>query len=540
MIKIRLNLIAVIMISFFCHSMAIPSNIGEIVANEQKIQLNTETRYSVNADLNVKETSLYRIYIWMFGVGKSDNSFFDYEVLADGLKIGKITPCKGNWQLIGLDEDKPIALKNGTHNIEIRSNDKLTPQVEAIYLTQEKIESGKLSANYDNYLGKAKQIASKHAKTTFEYPKARNSKRNTIKAGIIQNVELPLRYSFYTFRSFDKGNYITLTSTSATPHTIDVEIFGNPPKSIITKEIDESTVDFHNSQNLQTLPPAIIIDPVLSNKPSFNCSSINDQERQGLGWYIPAERPKNSKYYTASGKIRIMQDGLYLIRLRSFDSEDVSTADLNINNTYFYNDVPIAYSEYYFNLPANKKSYTVTASSNNSNVDPMLFVCGADADRLVGYNDDCTKSDKVNFGLLDNSACLTQKYLVETSSIDVSNYSSQNPELTCTLRIAETETMRNSMLKSKQSGISSVSETEIFDYTYTPQILISGNELVIISDKIIKQTTITTVEGYGIMQTVSNDYEVKLHTDELSKGRVYFLYMNAEDGSRHCCKFYLR
>lgn len=507
--EIMISIATAIAIVFATHAVAQNANVGKIGIGTNKILLSGMTDYSVRAEISVDEPDDYLLYAWIFGIRKSDGSYFDYEVVVDGHLVGTISPQRGNWQMIGLDEEKTIELKSGCHIIEISSKEHVTPLVEAIKLTAEAIDIAEFSADYDSYLDKALKRSAEFAEKEIECSikqdsKLRSKTKNTIKAGVIHTAELPLKYSFFTIKSLKKGDDVTITSSSTIPHTIDVEIYGNPPTGIIMKSPDALKGEEDNVKKSIGVNPPITIDPIYTAKVHILCSATTPEEGQGLGWYFPAEKfSRNS--YKALGKIKITQDGFYLIRLRATEEIYEATADISIGAEEFYDDVPVSVSEHYYNMLPDGKSYTVTASSNYYYGDAMLFVRGADADRLVGYNDDTSESDKKQFGLGPLDACLSQKYLIETTSIDITNYSSIDPDKTCTLRVGETESMKKQISKAPPKGHSSLAEIEP-NNPYQPEIFNSEDIIKINSNKIMKMVSVTSVDGVEILHLAPNDY----------------------------------
>lgn len=110
-----------IAIALASHAAAQTAYADKIGIDAGKIQLSGITDNSVQGVISVDEAGDYLLYAWMFGIRKSDGSYFDYEVAVDGKRVGTITPRRGNWQMIGLDEDESVELKPGCHIIEISS-----------------------------------------------------------------------------------------------------------------------------------------------------------------------------------------------------------------------------------------------------------------------------------------------------------------------------------------------------------------------------------------------------------------------------------
>lgn len=98
-------------------------------------------------------------------------------------------------------------------------------------------------------------------------------------------------------------------------------------------------------------------------------------------------------------------------------------------------------------IPADTNEYTVVATASTYDCDPVLFIHGADAERLVGFNDDCFQKDKQNWRLSPLDACITQAYEVVATKVSVCNYRSITPSSTCKVEIFSGKRPRSPMLR---------------------------------------------------------------------------------------------
>ena len=73
----------------------------------------------------------------------------------------------------------------------------------------------------------------------------------------------------------------------------------------------------------------------------------------------------------------------------------------------------------------------MTCCNNFGTDDPYLFIHGGGRDKIVGFNDDgyTKKIRQYNLSSLDSYIC--QRYLMKTSGISVSNFSSSKPKSSC-------------------------------------------------------------------------------------------------------------
>ncbi|MDE5829708.1 MAG: T9SS type A sorting domain-containing protein [Duncaniella sp.] len=220
-----------------------------------------------------------------------------------------------------------------------------------------------------------------------------------------------------------------------------------------------------------------------------------EAETQGLNWKFVSQSAINSSIQVISRVIKIPQTGYYLIRLRTNENLRASVADFNMNGTLYYSDIPI--NSYCIDhiIPADSMVYSVMTLSQKSGIDdPMIFVHGGAADRVVGYNDDAKSAYRTKYGLTIWDSCISQKYFIKTNAISVNSYSSSTPVSSCTVIVnKESDNYQSApSIYNKQvsTGIQS----------YTPAINISGNYCVdgfIIIDALdeIKQISTFDING---------------------------------------------
>ena len=153
---------------------------------------------------------------------------------------------------------------------------------------------------------------------------------------------------------------------------------------------------------------------------------------QGLGFVYPSQKAENSSMQVASAIMTIPKTGKYLVRVRHLENGGTGVADVNVNGEYFYENVPITLSYRDCVIPADGSTYAVyTLSDNFSTDDPYLFIHGGRCDKIVGYNDDTPKAMRDRLCISTYDSYISQRYLMKTSGISVSNYSSYEPESSC-------------------------------------------------------------------------------------------------------------
>ena len=245
----------------------------------------------------------------------------------------------------------------------------------------------------------------------------------------------------------------------------------------------------------------------------------DSEERQGLNWKGVSEQALNGNKQIGSTRFTAEKAGKYLIRVRTRDNFQLGTADVVINGAYYYEDVPITSSFAEIAIPADGQEYSTYTFCENANTDdPMLFIHGADADRIVGFNDDVDSDDKVS-GMAQYDAYVAQTYIIPTTRISVNNYSSSNPESSCTIyaRVPTTDAAamkqgRKNGFGSEQAAIDAVAVTSIV----IPSQVRIGSSFSVKSADEIKRISVYNLAGTLIGDVNCNDCELAVETAALN------------------------
>ncbi|MCM1439762.1 MAG: hypothetical protein NC131_11275 [Roseburia sp.] len=380
-----------------------------------------------NFKVSAPSNSNYYVKFWLLPAKYENGSYTNFKVYVNGQYIGNIKPSTGDWQSAEIDGIETIALNKGENVISIATAAPEVPKVESVKLASNFFDASFSDEQYKDFIRGVKSGLYYKVSVEDNYLSSVNT-ASEINWSFFNN--LPLMYTFYNTFSFTQGQDIFISSSSLYEHNLDIVYYGTP---IINDSNKEGSIFFKKDFGSKTENQSISIS-FPSIKPTTFYKVASSEEMQGLNWIARSEKTINSKTYVATTKIMIPKDGIYLIRLRTKESGSTALADLNVNGLYYYEDVPMSFTGIQCVMPADGHTYAcMTRTEETSMVDPFLFIHGAGADRIVGFNDDAATNIVNDYALSCRDSYIQQKYFVSTSGISVSNFSSLNPVGECTL-----------------------------------------------------------------------------------------------------------
>ena len=393
----------------------------------------TDGRYNFrHFEVEASEAGEYYTEFWLLPAGLADKSYSTFNVYVNDSYVGDIKPSTGNWQASHVNGHEALNLSKGKNVITVVTPAPLVPEVESIKVAKNYSDAKFSSEAYGNYLDKAK------AGIAYDIPETNGTAMYTTDSddsGQEDLLDIPLNYTFYTVFSFTKGEEIFITSSSASAHKLDMVYYGHD------KPIEVPIIGNTNNYGSSTEASVglgvgeVVPDlPTIPRKPQQPAWFVpaTSEEMQGLGFVYPSQKAENSSMQVASAIMTIPKTGKYLVRVRHLENGGTGVADVNVNGEYFYENVPITLSYRDFTIPADGSTYAVyTLSDNFSTDDPYLFIHGGRCDKIVGYNDDTPKAMRDRLCISTYDSYISQRYLMKTSGISVSNYSSYEPESSC-------------------------------------------------------------------------------------------------------------
>lgn len=411
-------------------------------------------------EVDAPEAGRYYTEFWLLPAKYTNNVFTTFLVYLNDKYVGSITPDFGNWQAARVNGYETLYLSEGRNIVTVATLAPEFPAVETIKVAKNNADAVIASDAYDSFLEDSTAGLSYFVPQEAEMSVFSNNYDNTNRT----SQELPLIYTFVKTIELTKGQEFVVTSSSDVSHKIDVIFYGTSSGFIINNHVKGlSENQIQDGKGIDgivigggkdTIPgePIKYVDPY---------TPANSDEMQGLNWVFPSEKAVNSSKQIATGIISVPKTGLYLIRVRHIESGCTSIADVNINNAYYYDNIPISLASFDYTIPVDGREYAIMTSCDNSvKDDPLLYIHGNAFDRVVGYNDDGHKTDIEKNNLSQWDSYISQTYKIKTTGISVSNYSSSNPKSNCHIIIypLDDSTLPRAKSKGYDGNASEVSE----------------------------------------------------------------------------------
>lgn len=366
--------------------------------------------------VDVPSDGFYSVGFWLIAPRLSDESFQKYNVSVNGQHVGEILSEKPGWHMGGVENGTTFWLNKGRNEFVVSCQSSEIPNVESIIVACDDDEVAEYEKPFDRYMSDIRNDAIRREAVQMPESEA-TGLEDVSQVGIGD-----LLYSFFDRFTFNKGKEVSITSNSSKPHIIDVVYVGKP-----NDRISSGSIACQSQQSVDLIGLPI--------KPVFEYEQASSAEIQGLNWSRISDKRVNNTYGT-SFSVRVPQTGIYLVRLRSREAGSCGTADISIAGLS-YEDVPMCNSTIDYLISPREGEVAVFAKGHRVNyglnptyindVDPMLFIHGADGDRIVGFSDDGTASEHYTYGLSARDPFISQRYMIPATSISVSNYSSIDP-----------------------------------------------------------------------------------------------------------------
>ena len=365
-----------------------PELAGDITINQLTREVRGDKAYT-SFNITAKESGSYYVNFWVCPSKLTDGSYSAFEVLADGKTIGRISPSAGDWQAISLDGERNINLREGVHTISIVGKPEDFPSVDLLRMSQDP-ERAKLSDSaYKEYKRQVTEESRSRAeenkrlyanRDTLDYSGA--ARRSSIFPLPTQDtppydadfvIGIGFSYTFFKVVHFTEGQNITLSTTGIDNYEHVLELFS------------------------RTTPESYS----WVNKSDASCA--------------------------CSLSVVIPETGYYTVSVRSYENASSGLCNLNINNTYQYDSVPIFSS----GIRGEKDTQNIYNSFTCYNHgDPILWVEeGMAPGKITAYNDDYASSSS-DYSWGTNSR-VKRQYASEYNAILITAYSSYTPTNKC-------------------------------------------------------------------------------------------------------------
>lgn len=466
--------------------------------------------------VSAEKPGSYYCNFWLQPAEKSDGSLTEYKVRVNDVPAGTIVPVVGGAQQAAVDGTPTIVLNAGTNVITVSTRSPEVPDVETLRLSAYADDAQIPTLGYEAYMEKALQGDA--APTS-----------NCAQIATYMSI-LPLKYSFYRLFSFTEGQEVSFKTSSKTPHAIDLFIFASTP---LSASVGGSLAGGSSLGGLVIGKDFPLTDPSVPYNKGLYILPTNN-EMQGLSWKRNSEPSlSNPDNHEALMKVKIPKAGKYMLKLRSADNNVLGVCDLTMNGSYRYNNVPIYYYGVSEQIPADGDAYLVYAAGvNPESDDPMLFVQGNAADRIVGYNDDAPSDVLQEWSLGKHDSYFCQVYKVKASGVHVCNYSSSNPESSCFIDVwnkAELAAAQNAV-SAQRSFVSAKSPTERMGLSGRVQECSATKQLPVSSD--VKSIQVFSLSGTRVASFSSERCHSGVSVSDFSgkKGEAYIIVSETGHG----------
>ncbi len=477
----------------------------------------------------------YYVEFWLLPAKYADGSYTTFSVYLNGDFAGYISPQKGNWQSAPIDDNRTLYFLKGKNVISIGTLAPEIPAVETLKVARNEYDASISSEKYDDFLLNAATNPFKHYKDNNNEYLTEEVNADGLSILTIPNVKL--KYTFFKLFNFTKGQDIFMTTSSSEEHNIDMVFFGTQSNLIINPQSDvvkSDQTDYNSFDSItQITPPGPAVLDRYKLKSYYHYKMATSEEMQGLNWKGISSQSKNSSTQIATIHEKIPKTGVYLVRVRHKETGCMGLFNLNVNGTYYYENQPMSFTYVSCSIPADGTCYeTFTECKDSKSDDPFLFIHGAGADRIVGFNDD-TQSDIRDFlGLSIGDSYLAQQYKFKTSGLSVSSYWSSNPESSCNITTCSPQTI---ISKPKQKPLENSSST--------PSVKMDTDDLLTLNEMsgtltVCSNTDIRRIRVFDItetrlssMETEGNYVNASKNSLNLNSRGIYLLYIETSDYS---------
>lgn len=365
-----------------------PEFAGDIVINKMSREV-INSKAHVSFDITTPASGNYYVNFWLCPSRLADGNYTKYDVLVDGVAVGRISPLIGDWQAISLEEGKSIYLNKGNSIISIIGSLEDFPSVDLIRMSQN-AEKAKLSDyTYKEYKRQITLESRKHAEE--------------------KGMLFTDRDTLSCYQKYKKTSIFPLPSQSTPPYDADFVI------GIGFNYTFYKVVYFTQGQNI-----------------SLSTTGIDNYEHvlelfSRTSPHLYSWVNKSDASCACSLNITIPETGYYTIKVRSYENASTGLCNLNINNMYNYDSVPIFSS----GIRGEKDTQHIYNSFTcYSQGDPILWAEEGMAPGVItAFNDDYPSSSS-DYSWGRNSR-IKRQYASEYNAILITAYSSYTPINKC-------------------------------------------------------------------------------------------------------------
>ena len=329
-------------------------------------------------ELDVPSDGAYYLCFWLCPPLHRDATYADYLVTVDGKTVGRIAPAKGDWQAIGLEDDRPTIFHKGLHKVSVIGDAPDVPAVEFVRMSRSKTEAAISDAAYKNYKMEIKE-------------------RHGLQELPLQRGDASVSNSHYIYFPLDSDQ-------DNPPYDVDFAL-GETVYYTFFK-----LVYFYEGQDvfLYSFSPNPNYTPHVLE--FFNMRPVT------YSWSV-----RSGSNGAAELSVTIPETGLYYVKVRSYDNGGSGLCNVSIGDDY-YHGVPVTS---YWISTNNDTTHLYNHFTCYSSSDPVMWVEEGTSNRVADYNDDYfSQTDDYDWW---SESRIVRQYSDTCNAVHVSSYSSNTP-----------------------------------------------------------------------------------------------------------------
>ncbi|MCD8385262.1 MAG: T9SS type A sorting domain-containing protein [Bacteroidales bacterium] len=480
--------------------------------------------------VTVPASGEYSLAAWGCPSLKKGIGYTRFEVLVNQSSVGWISPTRGGFQQLSLDSDSPVALNAGENTIAFSAEGPDYPCVETVKIGETAAQASFDQTAYDSYLSHA--LAGDVCQAMAEEESHQDISETEALSGLILFPglsQVPLKYSVYRIFRWTRGDSVMIRTSSPVDHVVDVFYHSTgynhgltPLSGNLSENSDAETMSIGNGTS-DLVPIELKLGYAMS---PTQMQGINYRGNSEVSLTDPNAYEANVRIWS------VPLTGNYMVACRSAQDGVLSTVDIDINGETQLDSMPIYCAQRQIEQRAGADIGTMTKCTD-SDADPILFIEGADASRVVGFNDDAPTDKVTQYGLSSKDSYVSKTYFVKTTGVHVSNYSSLNPESTCDIWARVLDSSDLPVLSNTQSPVAvGLAAIETTSASPCASMSVVNGHLVIKTDQSVNLLRAYDMMGNmcGSLDLMASEGRIGLWELGISHSGVYVISLDNGKG----------
>ena len=357
--------------------------IGGDVLITKSVQEVKEQKAFTSFEVDIPSAGNYYVNFWLCPAKSPNGVFYEYDVLVNERTIGKIVPSHGDWQSISINDLKNIELPAGKCTVSVVGTIPDIPSVEFVRLSKDSLSAQICSMAYDNYKNEIKRINN-----------TRLSKMASTNSQFIDTI-------------VGTKDIFPLPPQTNPPYDAQFVIGASVHYTFYKRVYLQAGTTFFSTEGINNFSHVLEVFSA-SSPASYTWRKMSDSQ------------------YKAYLNITIASSGYYYVRVRSYYNTASGLCNLNINNQFVYEEIPV----YSYGIRGEKDTNHIYNSFTcYSNGDPRLWVEEESFPGFItAYNDDYSDCSDFDW---EYDARILRQYANSANAIHLTSASSYEPVFSC-------------------------------------------------------------------------------------------------------------